>query len=119
MNNTSPIPKPTTLRAVFLRAFIEAHRRRPASFYFLLVTPLVLLLGVPMFNYMEQPKRFVLILSMMFLFFGVMLAQATMDMMYIMRRHFREERQSFTETLGDTRFAGELGRKVGERRHDA
>lgn len=88
---------------------------RPVSFYLFLAIPLVLLLGLQMTMSMDNPKRFALVLSLMFLFFGIVLLRAVMDVFDIARRNVRGKRDAFRDTLGDEKFA----RKLGERtRHD-
>lgn len=114
MYDPAPPSQLITLRAVFWRAFVEAHRRRPASFYLLLATPLVLLLGAHMFDHQDSPLRFAVVLSTLFLFVGVLLLQALLDTMHILRHSYQEHRQSYLETLGDNEFAQKLGKRVLE-----
>lgn len=118
MQHPVPPPQLITLRAVFWRAFVEAHRRRPRSFYLLLATPPVLMLGAHMFQFQDNPQRFALILGTIFLFLGVLLLQASLDTMHILRQEYQERRSSYLETLGDSDFTGKLGAQVQERRRD-
>ncbi len=107
-----------TLRAVFWRAFVEAHRRRPRSFYLLMATPPVLLLGAHMFDYQDNPLRFAMILGAIVLFLGVLLLQAALDTMQILRQEYQDRRSSYLETLGDNEFLEKLGARVQERNRD-
>lgn len=89
-----------------------AHRPwRPASFYLLLATPIVMLLGLQMITAWDNPKRVALVLSLMFAFFGIVMLRGVMDMFEIARRRFREDRDAFRDTLGNRAFTRELGRR--------
>lgn len=103
-----------TLSEYVRNALREARARRPASFYFLLAIPLVLILGVHMIEFRENPVRFLLVLSLLFLFFGIVALRAVADLFDIARRHVREK--PFQETLGDADFISELGNRVREER---
>lgn len=85
------------------------------SFYFLLLAPAVLLGGVHMIEHRGNPVRFALILTMLFIFFGVILIQAVMDLFEIGRRHYAEHKQSFVETVGAKDFIQELGKNVKDK----
>lgn len=108
-------PAVTTFWGHVRKALREANRRRPRSFYFLLAAPVVLLGGVHMVQYRDQPLRFALILALLFVFFGVILIQAIMDLFEISRRHYAEYKQSFVETLGAQDFIHELGKRVKDK----
>jgi hypothetical protein len=107
---------PKTVGAHLLRAFREAHARRPASFYLLLAIPLVMLLGFHMVLFTGNPKRFAFILSLLFIFFGVAVFRALLDAIEIARSHFSGQRQVFRETLGDDDFMRTLGERVDQGR---
>lgn len=96
--------------------FVAAHRRRPVSFYMLLITPLVLVLGVQMAQFRDEPWRFASVLALLFAFCGVVLFLAIMDIFAISRRHLREHREAFRETLGEEAFFKELGSRVDQQR---
>ncbi len=108
-------PAAITLWGHIRKSLREANRRRPRSFYFLLAAPIVLLGGVHMVQYRDQPLRFALILALLFVFFGVILIQAIMDLFEISRRHYAERKQSFVETLGEQDFIQELGKRVKDK----
>ncbi len=96
------------------RGFAEAHRRRPVSFYLLLVIPLVMMLGAPMANYREHPNRFAAAVFVMLLFFLVVSVKAVREFFAIFRRHMTERRMAYKETIGDESFMTELGKRVRE-----
>jgi hypothetical protein len=107
---------PRSTGGIFLRALKEAHKRRPTSFYLLLVMPLVLLLGVHIYRYRDNPHAFALVLTLQFVFFGIVFLRAVMDIFEIARRKLREERENYGKTLGDQAFLRELGRRVDAER---
>jgi len=95
----------------------EAHKRRPASFYMLLAIPVVLLLGAKMTDPAISPERFAFTLVLVFLFLGVAIFRALMDVAEIGRNHLRERHASFRHTLGEASFMQALGaRQDGEER---
>ncbi|HNR29847.1 MAG TPA: hypothetical protein PKI11_03060, partial [Candidatus Hydrogenedentes bacterium] len=65
---------------------------------------------------LDNPRRFALVLSLLFLFFGVLLVRAVMDLFEIARRRLRDERDSFRETLGEKSFTDALSRRIRERK---
>jgi hypothetical protein len=85
-----------------------AHRRRPASFYLLLTIPVVLLLALHLFQSAEDPRRLALGLSLLFLFLGVLLIRALLDILALVRRLVSEHHRSYQETLGDEAFLESL-----------
>ncbi len=103
------------------RTVRDAQGRRPLSFYLLLAIPLVMLLGLHLLLDRSDPKRMALGLTLFVVFFGVLMLRAIMDIFDIGRRRLREQRTSFRETIGETAFTEELGRRVREERgpHDA
>lgn len=90
--------------------------RRPVSYFLLLAIPVVLMLGLQLAVQRDDPRRFVLVLSLMFAFFGIVLIHAVLDMFSIARRRLREERDAYRATLGETDFARELGRRVNDQK---
>jgi len=110
-----PATKTTYVRTVwdYLRqGFIEAHKRRPLSFYLLLLVPLVLLLGVHIADYRDSPLRFATMLGLMFVFFLLITIRAFNDLFGMIRRHRAEKRNLYLETIGDKAFVESLGAKV-------
>jgi hypothetical protein len=105
---------PRTLWIYFREGLAAAHRRRPVSFYMLLSVPVVLVLGARLFEYRQQPQRFLAVLTLLLLFFLVISAQAVRDFFAITRRHLRERHAAYLETLGDRKFIDTLGRRVKE-----
>ena len=112
-NSDEMAPMPT-LRGYFREALRQANAWRPVSFYFLLAIPVVLLLGAQMFRFEDNPARFALVLSLTFVFFGIVLLRAVMDLFEISRRSLREHRNTWAETLGEAEFIQELGGRVRE-----
>lgn len=107
---------PRTLRGHFARAFIEAHKRRPISFYLIFAILAVVLLGGQVVYVREDPRRFALFLTLNFVAFFVIMMRALFDFMEIMRDHFRASEDLYRETLGESNFTHELGRRVSENR---
>jgi len=85
---------------------------RPSSFYLMFTIPIVLLLGVHMFQYRDNPRRFALILTLMFVFLAVLLLRAIMDVLEICRRQLTGRQSSYRETLGAKDFMRELGNRI-------
>lgn len=107
--------RPRTLRGYILRELAAAHRRRPASFYSLLVTPLVLLLGSHMGELRDSPHHFVLIVTLLLVFFFVVMAHAVNDLFLLWKRHYAAQCTAYRETIGDDAFIQRLGRCIRER----
>ena len=98
-------PRPVrSLQQHLWQGVVAAHRRRPASFYLLLTIPIVLLLALHLFESAADPRRLALGLSMLFLFLGVLLIRALLDILVLIRRLVSEYRKSYRETLGDEAF---------------
>ena len=105
-------PRPIrTLPQHFWDGLKAAQRRRPVSFYLLLSIPVVLLLAVHLFRPTDDPKRFVLGLSLLFVFLGVILIGAFLDMFAIIRRGISDKHRTYKETLGDDEFLAEIREK--------
>lgn len=118
MNDHDEIKKSITLREHFVGALRKAHRWRPSSFYLLLATPVVMLLGAQMIEFRGEPKRFVFVLALLLLFFGIVFVRAIMDIVEILGRRHAEERKGYIETIGDTGFVQELGSRVEKAREE-
>lgn len=114
--SNSTITYARTLRDHFRDGMRAARRRRPTSFYLLLITPVVLLLGLRMAQYRDEPLYFAGILTLLFLFCGVVLLLAVFDIFEISRRSLREHHNAFRETLGEEDFYRDLAIRVVERR---
>lgn len=90
---------------MYVKEGIErANARRPMSFYLLLSIPVVLLLAYSLFASRNSPRQFVFYLSLLFLFFFVILHRALVDSIDIVRKHLREHESIF----------GALGEKAQE-----
>lgn len=110
-----PSQGPPALRHLVWQGLKRAHARRPASFYMLLATPLVLYLAVDLFRYRDDPKRFAVGLILLFVFLGIGILRALMDVIDAGRRHVRDTGASFRETINDQAFMEELKRARSER----
>jgi len=111
-----PITYARSLRDHFRDGVKAAHKRRPTSFYLLLITPLVLLLGLRMAQHRDDPLYFASILTLLFVFCGIVLLLAVFDIFAISRRTLREHHNTFRETIGDEQFYRDLATRVAERR---
>jgi hypothetical protein len=101
-----------TLWDYLRQGLIEAHKRRPLSFYLLLLVPLVMLLGVHIADYRNSPLRFATMLGLMFVFFWLITIRAFNDLFGMIRKHRAEKRNLYLETIGDKAFVESLGAKV-------
>lgn len=101
--------RPRTLGEHFRRAVRARRSWRPASFYLLLAIPVVLILAVPVFYTRDNPKKFALHLSLVFVFIFVVVLCAVVDVIEISRRHFAERRDAWQKTLGEEEFVHKLG----------
>ncbi|MCC6486996.1 MAG: hypothetical protein IT364_05805 [Candidatus Hydrogenedentes bacterium] len=116
MTDEGKQPKgPVTLGMHLRRAFKEAHRRRPVSFYLLLAIIVALLLGLQIVHVKENPRQFALLLSLLFIFFFAVMVRAIVDFGDIFRRHLSEHEKVFKTTLGEEEFVSELGKRVSEK----
>jgi len=106
-----------TLWMYLREGLAAAHRRRPVSFYMLLSVPVVLVLGARMFRFRQDLEDFRLSLTLLLLFFLVISVQAVRDFFSIARKHIRDRRAAYLETLGDQEFIGELGQRVKKGGH--
>lgn len=107
-----------TLREHFIDGLKAAQKRRPTSFYMLLITPVVLLLGVKMAEYRDEPWHFAGMLTLLFLFCGAVLWLAVLDIFEISRRHIRAHRDAFRETIADENLYKELASRTGQERSE-
>ncbi len=97
-------------------ALRRSHAWRPTSFYLLLAVPVVLYLGADMFRHPDDPYRFALGLGMLFIFFGVLLLRAVLDIFEIVRKRMHAENDNWRKTLGEQDFINELGDRVKNQR---
>ena|GEM_PF-2191223 len=114
-NNEFEMQRSRSFWERFKAGFIEAHRRRPPSFYLLLLIPLVLVLGAHIFQAPISPRRFTLMLSLMLVLLWLISAWAVSDFFSLWRKHRAEQRSAYLETIGDPDFAERLGSRVRNR----
>lgn len=82
----------------------------------LLAIPLVMLLAVPIFlRWDDNPLRLAGVLTLLFVFLGVVLLRAVMDIFEIGRKNLTEKRDTFRTTLGEDAFLHRLGESVKEK----
>ena len=122
----TPVPDPPrytddfkpvySLSTRFWRTGAELARRRPVSFYLLLAMIVVLLLGLQIADYRDNPKMFVLILSSFFVFFFAVMVYAILEAGQIIRGSIKEEHELYRSTLGDEKFISELSERVRKNR---
>lgn len=99
---------PRTLGDHFRYAAQQRRAWRPVSFYVLLAIPLVLIFAVPAFYHPDDPTKFALHLILLFVFLFVMLLCAVVDVAEIAKRHLKERRATWQETLGEEEFVDKL-----------
>ncbi|HOQ89479.1 MAG TPA: hypothetical protein PLO53_00175 [Candidatus Hydrogenedentes bacterium] len=97
-----------TLWEYFRDGFIEAHRRRPVSFYLLLLAPVALALGSVLGRLRHDIRLFTLTLIILFLFFGVLTVEGVRDFFRLLRAYLRDQRHAYRETVGDPDFQDRL-----------
>lgn len=78
----------------------------------------MMLLGLHQILLTDSPKRVAFVLSLMFVFLGVVALRALVDAFEIARKHLHDQRRTFQETLGSDEFTRELGDRVGRGRKE-
>ncbi len=91
-------------------------KHRPTSFYLLLAIIVVLLLGLQIAEYRENPKQSVFVLCCLFVFFFAVMVFAVLEAGQIVRGHLKEKRELWHSTLGEEEFLAELGKRVRQHR---
>lgn len=94
---------PRSLGEIFLTVLNRRRKGLPTSFYLLIAIPVVLVLGARMGYLQDDPRKFFLILSLMFLFFGVIFFRAILDMFDLIRKNVLGTRDIYKDT-----FSGDL-----------
>lgn len=89
---------------------------RPTSFFLLMAIPVVMMLGLQLAVSMGDPRRFAMVLALLFAFFGLALLHGVLDLFDILRRRLREDRDAYRDTLGEPGFARGLGERVNARK---
>lgn len=98
------------------KAWRTISEARPTSFYLLLAIVIVLLLGLQIAEYRENPKHSVFVLVCLFVFFFAVMVFAVLEAGQIVRRHLRERRELWQTTLGEEEFLSELSKRVRQHR---
>lgn len=99
---SQPEQKPKSSRSlseVFLTVLERRRKWIPTSFYLLFAIPVVLILGVRMGKLQDDPRQFFLILSLMFLFFGILFHRAIMDVFDLLRRNLLGTQDLYKDTF--------------------
>ena len=97
-------------------AWRNISEHRPTSFYLLLAIIVVLLLGLQIAEYRENPKQSVFVLCCLFVFFFAVMVFAVLEAGQIIRRNLKEKREIWQTTLGEEEFLTELGKRVRQHR---
>lgn len=121
MTDHTPEQPESTARPLHYYVFRAAKNLsswRPASYYLLFAILIVLVLGLGIVRVREDPRQFALYLTLLFVFFFVVIARAIMDCVDIWRRSFTERERLFKDTLGEDEFVGRLARSV-KHRHES
>lgn len=116
VNSTEP-KRSRTLWEYCKKGFVEAHHRRPFSFYLLLLVPIVLLLGAHIFDGRTSLYQFTMVVGLLFLFFWIISAMAVNDFIELYKKHWKEGRQLFLSTIGDPEFTALLGARVNTKKY--
>ncbi len=110
-------PKPSmTLWMHVQNAQRRIAEHRPTSFYLLLAIVVVLLLGLQIAEYRDNPARSTFVLGLLFIFFFAVMVFAILEAGQIVRRSLREKRELWQSTLGEEAFLSELSKRVREHR---
>lgn len=99
-------------------AYARIHARRTISFYLFFLVLIGLLLSTQLIYLRDSPRRFFVVLALLFILFFAVIFRAVVDCFDIARRHYAEHEEIYRETLGDTDFAKELGERVAKKRQD-
>ncbi len=112
MQHEPHVPEIKTLGMHLRAGFRRKWREMPMSFYLIILTIPVLLLGAQIRGAQDDPAQFVFIASLLLGYFFLLLARAILDIGAALRRYTRERRDVFTQTLGDEAFTSALGERV-------
>ena len=109
--DTDPLPS-KTLGGHLAAAVKRIHRRRPVSFYLLLLMVAAVCMGGPLIWSRNNPRNFALSLSLSFVFFLVILFRAIVDFFELGKQFLSEREQLFKDTLGESKFVEQLSQRV-------
>lgn len=110
--------RPKSLWEYIRAGYQRLHEQRTISFYLVFAVFTVFVLSLQVLRYRDDPFRFAFLLSLLFIFFFIVVFRAIIDLVEILRRNLSEKRDVYRTTLGDEAFARELGRRVREKRQE-
>ncbi len=114
MNRQPSESPPRTFLGYVWRGLAGWRPRRPVGLFLMVAMIVVLLLGAQFVNVRDDPKRFAFFLSLLFIFFAVVITRALVDFFDVIREHLREREGIFRETFTKDGFTEELGRRVAK-----
>ena len=106
--------RPRSLGEHLIEGLRRNQFRRKTTILLLAACIPVLLLGTQLAALREDPLRFAIALSLMFLFFFAVMIRAVLDVNDAVRGYFRERDEPFRQTLGDEGFVSELQARLRE-----
>ena len=112
MPDPTPTQRPRTLGEHLVDGLRRNRFRRKTTILLLAACIPVLLLGTQLATLRDDPTRFAIVLSLMFLFFFAVMVRALLDVNDAVRGYFRERDEPFRQTLGDDRFVAELRARI-------
>jgi predicted lysophospholipase L1 biosynthesis ABC-type transport system permease subunit len=99
-------------------ATLHVLRRRPVSFYLLLALFVVAMLTLQLVWVRDDPRRFALVLALVFIACFVIIWRAVVEIGEVWRKGLRAEREAWKETLGDPEFTGQLRESLKDKDWD-
>ena len=110
------VDPPKTLWMHIRNAWEKISASQPVSFYLLLAIIVVLVLGLQIVHFRDDPRRFAFFMTLFLIFFFAVLVRAIVDFIEIVKQWFTERERLYRLTLGEKNFVDKLGRGVEEQR---
>ena len=101
-------------RVIFIKTFKELFRRLPVSFYLILAIIVMLVLGVPGFSDLEDPRKLAFSMVVFLVFFGAIVYRALMDAIDIARKHYRDDTTLISDVFERDGFAQHMHEKLAD-----
>lgn len=108
MSELPPPHRTRTLGEHLMAGLRRNQFRRKSTILLLAACIAVLLFGTRLPALQDDPLRFAIVLSLMFVFFFAVMVRALLDVNDAVRGYFRERDEPFRQTLGDDRFVAQL-----------